>query len=844
MRPALTRLLKRPSALSIIDTLAASPIGIEQLDSRYTRLRCYSQCPKKLHLTDDSGCDSSKAHQTRPLWQSKAKKKPYSFSVYDIEPSHDHNPPEPSLDANQLALSDAADGSIKQLLLDPEKLEFESDIGHTNNLGTRLVDLPEHRNNFELWEDLLRFRQRHYGENGTQVIWEGITNRVGGVKLPLAGERADFFWQSFIDLGLKREIFLEHVVNYAITLSQENNGQYWPLLYEHVVGGLLERGMDKKAIEWHGKLQASGIASPENFAQVLPYIISPPILAHNTDMLLLAGVRPTLRAKLAPLRLKTLKELCRNTDHQVYGLVVEKLLEQGHGEHALAMHDWLVARQDHPKSLKELDSLLEYTRDYGLRREYDNLRQYSQRRFSSSFRAEDMSHEMLEGKESGQQNTKVDFSGKRQYKDDIAARLFATRALNLDMVIGGLRILGVSKIGPRTLREMAVRVQDSQEMLANLKSLRKSGISLADSVFTRLVPKLAAQNREFLLSDLLQSDQHPDVLEDAKLQESLLVSYYMARDWRQYNVSLAILAEHYPDSPDLFDIHFRKHLAAGELNAASKVVDELTLHGKTLSEDSVDFMAEKLLPNRRMHHKPQQTPGQYEREALMFVFKVLKRVVPTGCYVSAAFWEELLKRWGMGNYWNELRECSLWLARQYIQRPEETEKLRGIFPSQRTSPVRSDSRMLTLIFSSKMQQAIVAWGFMFRVTRETEKKYAIQHPTTGDKLIPWTRGLLLLRELKQAGLALHTGPIQSMTRVRLNLLFGSYSHSAVRFNRMLRRVNPYSLNRVIADINMAWGESLFEGREYLRSDELVNPSRSARSWRNSVKVVLSRRRAR
>ncbi|KAJ6096679.1 hypothetical protein N7486_007425 [Penicillium sp. IBT 16267x] len=842
MRPALTRLLKRPSALSIIDSLAASSIGIEQLESRYARLRCHSQCTNQSSLVDDNNPGPS--HQkTKTLWPTESKKKPVSFSVYDIEPNPQSE--EPSFCANDVAPGDASEYLVKSLRLNPERLEFESDIGHTNDLGSRLVDLPEHRNNFELWEELLRFRQRHYGDQGTQAIWEGLTNRAGGVKLPLTGNRADFFWQSFVDLGLTREIFLKDVLDYAIILGG-SDGCCWPRLYEQVVGGLLDRGMSKRAIEWHRKLQDSHLANPSDLIRIMPYAISPQSLPPVNDLLLFANPRPQLGSKKPYMRLKTLKALCRGIDHQIYGPVILKSLEQGYGEDALAMHGWLTTRNDHPQSLQELQPLLEYTRKYGLRQEYDNLRDYAQNRFPSLSLEQDLSQKppANETNQRDQGNTKSSRSGKHQYKDDIAARLFATRALNLDMVIGGLRMLGISKIGPRTLREMAVRARDSREILGNLKLLRQSGITTPDSVFARLVPKLAAQNREFLLSDLLQSDQHPDVLEDVKLQESLLVSYYMARDWRQYNVSLAILGEHFSDSPGLLDIHFRKHMATGELGAASKVVDELTLLGKTLSEDSVDFMAEKLLPRRRMHHKPQVRPAPVAGEALMFVFKVLQRVVPTGCYVSPDFWEELLKRLGMGNHWNELRECSLWLVRQYSHRPEGSGKLRGIFPSQQRSINRSDSRVLDLIFSERMQQAIIAWGFRFRVTRDTETKYSCEHPATGDKLIPWIRGLILLRELEEAGLTLQLGPIRAATKIRLNILFGLYCHSAVRFNRMLRRVNPYSQDRVFKDINLAWGESLFQGMEYSQPERLLNPTRTYFSRRNSRGVTLSRRRAR
>ncbi|KAJ5653157.1 hypothetical protein N7490_000160 [Penicillium lividum] len=833
MRPALTRLLKRPSALSIIDSLAACSIGIEQLESRYTRLRCQSRCQSRCAnqslLDNDTEPRTSNEEKTKTSGPNKSKKSP-SFSVHDIIPNY----PETSLCAIDAAPGEASK-VIKSLRMNTERLEFESDIGHTKDLGTRLVDLPEYKNNFELWEELLRFRQRHYGDQGTQVIWQGLTNRVDGVELPFTGHCADFIWQSLVDLGLTREILLKDILDYAIKLGG-SDGNCWPRLYEQVVGGLLDRGMIKQAIEWHRKLQDSKLAKPSDLIRIIPYAIPPPPPLPVNNLLWFSSPRP--RVSESPfMRLKTMRALCRGIDHRVYSPVILRFMEQGYGDDALAMHTWLTARHDHPESLEELQPLLEYTRKYGLRQEYDNIRQYADIRFPGSSEQGPSQKPSRDGADKGGQ--KSGDSGKRQYKDDIAARLFATPALNLDIVIGGLRMLRISEIGPRTLREMAVRAHDSQEILRSLRVLRQSGITVADSVFARLVSKLATQNRDFLLSDLLLSDQHPDVLEDAKLQESLLVSYYVARDWRQYNVSLAILEEHYPDSSALLDIHFRKHMAAGELSAAFKTVDELTMLGRTLSEDSVDFMAEKLLPNRRAHHKPEQIEtGNLEK--LMFVLRVLQRVVPTGCYVSPAFWQELLKRLGMGNFWHELRECSLWLVRQYAHRTEDNDRHQRIFLSHQKPAIRSDSRVHGLIFDKEMQQAIVAWGFKFRVTRDKASEYYCTHQATGSKLIPWTRGLILLRELEEAGLILRPEAIRRAAQIRLIILFGDYPRSASPFNRMIRRINPYSHDKVFEDINIAWGESLFQGKENSHRQRVLNTWRSPLSLRTSAKVDMPR----
>jgi hypothetical protein len=486
---------------------------------------------------------------------------------------------------------------------------------------------------------------------------------------------------------------------------------------------------------------------------------------------------------------------------------------------------------------------MEYAKKYGFRKEFTQVQDYAKGRFEEEILAAKQ-HIRAHDKSASKHAEGCVSEGKpgKPYKDDIGARLFATRALNFDMILGALRMLGVSEIGPRTVREMAMRAHGSQDILDKLKMLRQSGISIADTVFTRLVQKLAAQNRDILLSNLLSSDQHPDVLEDVEMQESLLVSYYMARDSHQYNMSLAVLAELFPDTPDLLDIHFRKHIAAGEFDAASKVVDELTLCGRTLNEDSVDYMADKVLTARRMNHRPAPAQQLSTAGEVMFIFKILKRVVPAGVYVSAAFWVELLKRLGMSGKWDELRECCLWLVHEYSQKTQSQSGKPRAF-SNFTAPAGSrDGRMLKLIFTPQMQHAIVHWGFILRVTKETESKVLYAHPTTGVKLIPWVRGILLLRELEQAGLPLRRSVIYRAARSRLAMLFSRHCPSQRRMNRMLRRVNPYSLQRVAGDILCAWGDScLFHGMEVTEPWRLVNPWRTKYSRLRSTRVIVSRR---
>lgn len=828
MRPALLRLLRRPFAVSTLDALAASSFGIEQLAFDYARLRVQSQCLR--HYSNDNDAGTHPVERTHwPRWRATDKKRPLSFPIHEIEISTETDATAPPLSHKPYSGNETLnDTPAKFLRLHPERLEFESNIGHIHDPGTRLVDQPQHSNDFELWEELLHHRQRHYGDQGSQEIWEGFTVRLQGLQLPVTGPRADFLWKSFVGLGLRREIYLRSVVQHAIDIHQRE-GTSWPYLFESVIGGLLDQGRTRQASAIHRQLQQLGIVQPNDLVRVIKPASHPACLQASTTSLDIAAQRRTIS-----LGLTAFKDMCRSAPgHRIYGPVISELMQSGYGDQALRMHDFLIKHDDHPQTAEEVLDLLEYVKRHANRQQFDDIREYIKGRNFSNF-----NFDAPVTDQTAPPGHKSKLAGKK-YNDDIGAKLISTPPFNLQWVIGALKMLGISAIGPRTLREITIRANGGKEILDKIRLIQGSGITIEDSIFPRLVEKLARQHRNILLSDLLNSDQHLDVFSDVKIQESLLISNYLTQDWRQYNLALAVLAEHFPDPLGLLDVHFRKHIAAGEYDAASRVVDEVAIHGQTLSEESVDFLAEKVLTPRQLTRGP--SPGRVlsAKDEVMFVFRVLQRVVPAGSYVSKAFWVELVKRLGMNDNWNELREVCHWLVQEYSFRPRATPSL---FTS-KLQPTGRDGRILRQMFTERMTVAIITWGFRPRIDESVvgNENHYYKHPTTGEKYIRWVRGLVLLRELSNAGLHIDANWIRHATRLQVAKLFGQYSPSARPVNRTLRRMCPFTQQEVIAEVERAWGDmSLFHGEQWQSPQRAANPYRTASSFRRSSNVQLSR----
>lgn len=811
MRPALVRLLKRPSAVSVLDSLVATPLGIEHLELNYKRLRCQNRTISQNTGLNGPELESEPSTKSPAAQRQKSNRQPFSFRVHEIGSSckrTDDDIPHSKTYPNATA---TAQDHPRSLALQPERLEFESDIGHTRDIGAKLVDDPARRHDFALWEELLRHRQRHYGDKGTLDIWEGLTIRHDEIELPVDGKHADFIWESFIELGLRRGLLLQEIVTYASELWRKA-GKRWDRFYLKVVGGLLERGRVQQAVTWHENLQHPHLSNPNDILQLL----EPAISLGPHPMVNEGAIAPGIRA---------FRQICHRTQaRHIYGPVISRLLQSGLGREALWMHVFFVSHDEHPRKFEDIQKLLQYAMEHTPTHVYQKLETYAMNVFESRHVESDNRNTITA--EERVENFVVE---EKPFSDEIGARLFATRSFNLDMILSGLRMLGVTAIGPQSLREMAVRAHGSQDLLEKLRLLQKSGISVGDSVFARLIRRLAEEKRDILLSDLLHSDQHPDVLEDATMQESLLMSYYMTRDWRHYQMTLAILTELSEEGPELFNVHFRKQIVAGHLKSAAKVVDTMTLRGRTLTKDSLNLLVRKALGPRRPGVGPPVRFGLHPSKEVLVVFQMLKRAVPKGCHVDADLWVEILKRFGMTHRWYELRDCCLWLARFYssLAKPPGNEPW-PIPPDQQKAriaapPAHYGSDMLKAIFGSQMQSAIVSWGFRCRVSFSEAKAYN-PFKVKGEQLVPWVRGLVLLRELEQYGVRLARYWIRRTCRHRLAVLFGRDRLSSRPRNRMLRRENPYDVHKVTQDMNRAWGsDTLFRGWEMRDLHRLVNP---------------------
>ncbi|PGH21629.1 hypothetical protein AJ80_03062 [Polytolypa hystricis UAMH7299] len=837
MRLALQRLLRRPSSIVLIDFLINSPAQLDAFRQSNACLRCQFH-----NQPDRRAAANAAADRQRPKTRQSPTARFQDASENDtpspspdvaqdipsdlqqcpkssVKPSAQSRTKTPKQDhTSQSVLSDylpESEEPSRQLSLDFEALEFESDVGHTRDIGTKLIDNPEHARDFYMWKELLTHRQRHYGADGVKDIWKGFRERSKGVDLPVEGELADFVWRSFLEVALRDDKLLEDICGYADDLWARSRVR-WPGLYETVVGGLLSgpRVLKKQAIPLHMKLCSTHLPEPNDVQRVFQY-------AYSSYM----GLKMFRRI------------LAKVEGHKIYSDIVPVLWRNKLFKEALHMHGYLVFKNDLPQSEEEVEPLITYAKKFGTEDQINRLVDFDT---AGILKKEEGIDYPEPGTIDQEDSPDSSSSQGKPVKDEFGARLFATRTLTFDMILGGLKIFGAEAIGPLTLREMALRAENVEMITEQIRLLEEAGISIGNSVFSSLVRKLASSRELRLLHDLLHSDQHPDVLEDPNTQEALLSVYYSSEDWPQFNKTLTVLLELPIEDPYAYNILLRNALRQRHWMECNRILLQMREHDINITERTIRMMIQKILTRRPKGKRPILLDSHDEPfKMLRHLIGTLQHFVSSGGDVPPEAWHEALKRLGMMGLWNEFEKLCLWLATNYsplqhrrpqTPRPSSQSKPATYLSMRQQLDAGNPLSPLRTIFSVQLQRAMISWGFILIPSHNLDVVSSYTNPFSTDPelLTPWVRGIILLRRLRGMGVNVHPNTLRATCRDRLAILFGDEVLSSRHMNRKLRKDNPWGLKHLVADIDKAWGKPLFTEWENNLPD-LVNPKPLATS---------------
>lgn len=673
-----------------------------------------------------------------------------------------------------------------------------------SNPSAKILHEPALQADIKLWQALFEFRERTYGAEGIRMYWKAV--RDGYLDLPTISPMADVFWTSFLKLGCTDNGLLLEIVRYA-KLQMEHGKKAWSKIYVTVLQELLllpELRNNMGPQYWHNRLMRYHSPTEEDFAELCFQVVSK---------------RGDIQA---------LKEIYRNSKENseiwkhkgIYSKVIPVLCDQERFPDAYSWHHMFVERGVLPTSYIQVEPLISH---YSV---YDRTKAAE---ITKGLREADVSFspELTLASENltkiGKQLVGIlygkDFGLKpKEYNDALGARWFATTWVSLDISINAVGALGVEQIGPLSLQAIALREPNSQSIARRLDQLLDIGISTGKSVYSQAIVSFARGGKEDLLQSLLGSDQHPDALEDRKLQEQLLAMYARDSDWPQYQRTLAIrligannrFSIRNNRSEEIENIVLRSLVAVGETSTVLQKLRRMQQSGHSVTPISIRHVLRHILrhrlPGRRPNTQDMSLRANTGEDDLMLAIRILIDTLVSGSFVPITFWREIMKRLGMLDRLDDLRLLTIFLASYYGARVSKRSFVSGIKQGHRYEPpkcVPSHSEMhpLRILFPPVLQGAIVEWG----IIRALNIRLGTINPRC-----EITDGIIILKKLNELGVFIEKRAIADAVLNRLRILYGIAGVSNVRRNRAHIKNNPYSLVQMLTEIHRAYGGPLFD----------------------------------
>ncbi|ERF72778.1 hypothetical protein EPUS_04213 [Endocarpon pusillum Z07020] len=720
-----------------------------------------------------------------------------SVSQYSSNPNWQSDLESATLSDDRFAdlLSDA----VRYFIHDVEALDFQSSVTSVVGHNTRLVDQPRYQFDFELWAILLRYRMRAYGGAGIKTIWEYFTRRDRVRLLPANWTTEDYLWGVFVTLGLNDHEFLYAIAEHARQLWQERRMRR-STLYVEVVGGLLE-SEDSAIAPKFSEIMHPGVSiSSEELIQLFEHACR----------------------SANPKALEHFRWICDSvSNYKIYGQIISILCEQDRVVEAIEMHRELIRRRDCPTTFKEVEPLIR-------RLAHDNLglaafiRPLVEADISFSRQAQKL-YDSAKDTPFGIPREEIDLARNKTFgvkrakiSDAFAARFFATKSFSFEFALHGLHMLGLDEVGPLSLRQIALQAGNATLFRQRLAQVDSMELDTGASAYSRVIRKLVREQRDSMLMDVINCDQHPDVFEDQQVQFQLRNKYHHEKDWRQLNRTLAVLSLWGDSKQHALNGMLRSALLRKDWPEVSKATAQLNQNKSPVSKANIILMYQSIL---RPRTTPWWVPVRGKRiHDLVFLITLWQNSLMSGTDIPTNAWREPLRRLGMMGRWNDLTKACQWLCSFYA--PDITPMTDNINDNLAVLPVKPgtrkqvDSSILNEILHPGFQRAIVHWGFIAglragMVPSRHEEVYLGKNRNL--RQVPWVCGIELLRSFQKLyGLRLHDDEIRRACQQRLRQLFTPHGNSRRWYNRQAKAINRHKLNYYIDWINMVYGDTLID----------------------------------
>ncbi|KAK0118523.1 hypothetical protein ONS95_007413 [Cadophora gregata] len=682
----------------------------------------------------------------------------------------------------------------RESMFSHERLEYESDISVLPDRDRKRLLDTRYKTDIELWAMLLEYRQRIHGSAGVLNFWRAIQERA--IQLPTKGYRADSLWYAFLSLGLKDPDVLDEIYQYS-----KESGLH-PSVYPCIVGHFLEAHQGDAALTWHNRLSAIQKPNQITFRNMCRRVI----------------IREGDLGKL-----KQLYNMLPYRD--LYHKIIPLLCQSQKYKLAMQWHSFLCNNGDFPPSAKHAETLVHYLANYdppSARRVTQDLVKGGvsfastlSQKLEDSFK---ISRELMNVIHGETLHIPV-----KKYNDELGARWFATTWISLDVAINAVHALGIQEIGPLSLQAIALRDPEPKAILARIEQLKELGISIGTSLFSRAVKTFArhaSHGKLDVLDGLLNSDQHPDELENFKLQEALLEKYAHEGDWTQYRRTLEIrLLASFSPHIDRRNIELRMITSTSEPAAALRGLEDMLLDGIPVKGQTISLLLRHILPPRQSGHRPmtlRNRDGGNGKPDLMESIAMLKAIMRSGTYVPPKAWHEVFRRLGMLGQMGNLRRLCIWLATHYG--PQNHTLTESWLRRYRVPAELSTSHGLhpvRMLFPASLQKAIIEWGFIASRPQLLRRTHSSRLLTTSTSLAQAssaiTSGIYILKKLNSLGVHIERRSVRKAIFHRLIMYYGP-GYSNRRYNEH-HRGTIVSLEEAAKQIDEALGGEYFTAVE-------------------------------
>ncbi|KAH7416688.1 hypothetical protein BKA64DRAFT_655762 [Cadophora sp. MPI-SDFR-AT-0126] len=705
----------------------------------------------------------------------------------------------------------------EEAMFSHERLDFESNIAAVSNRGQeRLLD-TSYKHDIALWVMLLEFRKRIYGMEGALTFWHAAQER--GVQLPMKGFLADKLWHTFLALGLEDPGVLEGIYQYSKKHGLHSS------VYPWIVGNFLETHQGEAALRWHNRL--STLQQPNQFA----------------------FAKMCRRVIIKEGDLGTMKQIYNMLPHRnLYHKVIPLLCKSQKYKMAIQWHSFFCKHADFPASAKSAEPLVQYLATY----DPPSARKITQDLVKGGVSFASTLSQKLEDNIKISRELMNVIHGEtlripvKKYNDELGARWFATTWVSLDVAINAVHALGIQEIGPLSLQAIALRDPDPKAIVSRIEQLKELGISIGTSLFSRAVKTFArhaSHGKLDLLDGLLSSDQHPDELENFKLQEALLESYAQEGDWTQYRRTLEIrlLASSSPEI-DRRNIELRMIASRGDASAALRGLEDMLIDGIPVKGQTISLLLKHTLPPRRPGHRPMGMENHDRgngQTGLMQSIAMLKAIMRSGSYVHPNLWHEIIRRLGMLGHIKILKRLCTWLATHYgpqNQTLTETWLRRYRVPAE--LPTSHGLHPARMLFPASLQQAIVEWGFIAshsQPSHHTRSSHLLATSSSWEETSSaMTAGIYILKKLNSLGVHIERRSVRKAIFNRLIMYYGP-GYSNRRYNEHRKRT-MISLEDAAKQIDEALGGEYFTAVEL---EKIIHQLATLR-WRKREKASIRR----